>query len=624
MLLELHIRDFAIIERLQLHLESGFNVLTGETGAGKSIIIDALGMLRGEKTDAALVRAGCGRARVEGVFSLHDRPDIVPLLQEYGLWDEDDEQVVLTREISAESGRSTARINRRAVNTSVLREVGSRLVDIHGQHEGLSIFNTRTHLDMLDRFGDLVPLREQVSTLVASLRDLREQLGELRRNEARRVERIEELLLLLDDVQAAQPRPDEEHELLQERSVVQNAVRITELVSTAYAVLYQGEESGQYPSRAVIELLGLVAGDLEELARFDPAVAPLAEQATDLHYHLEDLASSVRAYRDGLDFDPRRLDAIEERLSLLRSLQRKYASDIAGLVERAANAEAEIERLEHSAEHIADLEAQEKTLRTELGMVATDLSRRRHTTGLERARLIDGAMHDLAMPHVRFAVGQEQREDAQGVPVPRSNQDPQAVQQTMALNGRAAASPDIEMVLLACDKTGIDQVEFLISPNPGEPLKPLARIASGGESARLLLALKSILSRVDSVPTLVFDEIEVGVGGRAGQVVGQKLWGITSSHQVICITHLPQVAAFADTHYAISKEVVEAAQSGTLQTRTSVRVLEPDQRVDELAAMLDGTPVSENSRASAREIIERAVLLKDEIGDRNQAVGNRS
>ncbi len=630
MLVELNISDFAIIDHLCLQMENGFHVLTGETGAGKSIIIDALGMLRGEKADATMVRAGTSRARVEGVFSLHAVPDIIPVLQEYDLWSEDDEQVVLTREISAESGRSTARINRRAVNTATLRDVGSRLVDIHGQHEGLSIFNTRTHLDMLDRFGGLLPLREQVSAALVRLNEVREQLADLHRNEARRVERIEELRFLLEDVQAADLHPNEEQELLQERSVVQNAARITDLVATAYATLYQGEESGKYPARPITEAMGIVANDMQELARLDPAATALSEQATDLHYHLEDLATNVRGYRDSLDFDPRRLDEIEERLTLIRSLQRKHGGDIATLLERAANAEAEIDRLENSAEHMADLEAQEARLRGELGTLAGDLSRQRHAIGAELARLIEGAMGDLSMPNVRFAVSQKLRPDPQGVPVnnAETGASPDGTgPEIEATNGTRQLSVfESEPVTVACDKTGIDQVEFLISPNPGEPLKSLARIASGGESARLLLALKSILSRVDNVPTLVFDEIDVGVGGRAGQVVGQKLWGITDNHQVICITHLPQVAAFADRHYAISKHVVESGDTGNLKTRTDVRSLTLDQRIDELAAMLDGTPVSEHSRASAREIIERAAAFKQYEATEQQAhvLGDRA
>lgn len=662
MLYELNISDFAIIDQLNLRLGRGFNVLTGETGAGKSIIIDALGMLRGEKAQPAMVRAGSARARIEGVFQLDRCPDVVPTLREYGLWEEEDEQVILTREISAESGRSVARINGRAVNAATLRDVGSRLIDIHGQHEGLSLFNTRTHLDMLDRFGALVALREEVGAHVARLRTIRTELDDLRQSEARRVERIEELRVLLEDVHQANLRPDEEQELLQERSVMQNAVRLGELASAAYALLAAGDESGSgVGARPIVEALGVVADNLDELARIDPTVEALASQATDLQYQLEDLASGLRDYRDRLDFDPRRLDEIEERLTLIRALQRKYGGNIATILERAANAEAEIDRLTHSADYLADLEAREAEQRVQIGLLASELSRRRRATGADLARQIEGAMGDLAMPRVRFAVQLARREEPQGVPVPAAPDEPvrsdQATrpdqagppdqtpptglgQQADTLN-QASQRPQLDVaeqpprqrakgqkraarqtsfvdmppdkptqtIRYAFDRTGIDQVEFLITPNPGEPLKPLAQIASGGESARLLLALKSILSRVDSIPTLVFDEIDVGVGGRAGQVVGQKLWAITDSHQVICITHLPQVAAFADAHVAISKEVVEAPTNGTLRTRTRLRTLDLEQQIDELAMMLDGTP-SEHSRASAREIIERAIAFK--------------
>ncbi|MFV9504171.1 MAG: DNA repair protein RecN [Oscillochloridaceae bacterium umkhey_bin13] len=578
MLLELQIRDFAIIDRLHLRLGEGFNVLTGETGAGKSIIIDALGTLRGEKVDVSFVRAGCPRARIEGVFGLDDCPQVVPLLREYDLLDDDDAQVILVREVSAESGRSVARINGRAVNTAVLREIGARLLDIHGQHEGLSLFNTRTHLELLDRFGDLLPLRDQLAATVTQLRQIRSELADLRQNEARRQQRIEELRFLIEDVTAAKLVPGEEEALLRERALVQNAARITSLASDAYADLYGGRESGRGPSRPVYELMSGVVGNLDELARLDPSIAALAQGARELHYQLEDLAANLRSYRLGLEFEPGRIDAIEDRLTVLRDLQRKYGGDLASLLERAQRAETEIERLSNSAAQIADLERQEAALLAELGTQASQLSERRQTVGVALAAQIEGAMTDLAMPHVRFQVGLNHEFAADGVLVA----------------GRH----------LAFDRTGVDRIEFLISPNPGEPLKPLAKIASGGESARLLLALKSILSRVDEVATLIFDEIDVGVGGRAGQVVGQKLWAMTVNHQVICITHLPQVAAFADAHYHISKLFEQE------RTRTNVQRLSTEQRVDELAAMLDGTP-SEHSRANAREIIERAMGWKE-------------
>src|SRR3954452_23321560 len=416
MLLELNIRDFAIIDRLSLRLEQGFNVLTGETGAGKSIIIDALGTLRGDRADPTFVRAGTERARVEGVLSISDRPDIVPVLTEYGLWDDEDEQVILSREVNGESGRSVARINGRAVSISVLREVGGRLVDIHGQHEGLSLFNTRTHGEMLDRFGGLLPQRAEVADKVAALRKVRDELAALRKAAASRAERIEELRFLLEDVGAAKLRPGEEAELLQERSLVQNGAKITDLVTSTYALLYEGDEAGRRQIKPVVESLGTVNDALSELARLDPSIARAAEQASELLYLLEDLAANVRGYRDGMEFDPARLDAIEDRLTLLRDMQRKYHGSIEQIVERAASAEAEIERLTHSAEHLADLEAQEAPLLAEIAALAGQLSRRRRAMGDQLAAAVEGAMRDLAMPNVRFFVSLEHEEDPKGVP----------------------------------------------------------------------------------------------------------------------------------------------------------------------------------------------------------------
>src|SRR5689334_16321911 len=396
MLLELNIKDFAIIERLSLRLEAGFNVLTGETGAGKSIIIDALGTLRGDRADPTFVRAGAERARVEGIFGIADRPNLIPVLEEYGLWDGEDEQIILSREINAGSGRSVARVNGRAVNSSVLREIGSRLVDIHGQHEGLSLFNARTHIDMLDRYGGLLPMREQVGAQVAALRRARDELASLRKAAASRADRIEELRFLLEDVGAAKLRGGEEAELLHERGLVQNSARITDLVTAAYTLLYAGEEGGRHPARPVVEMLGAVHEALDELAKLDVSLTRAAEQAGELLYTAEDLAASVRHYRDTMDFDAALLDAIEDRLTLIREMQRKYHGSVEQIVERAASAEAEIERLTHSDEHMAELEAQELRLRSDLGALAGELSLRRREVGDRLTEAIEGAMRDLA------------------------------------------------------------------------------------------------------------------------------------------------------------------------------------------------------------------------------------
>lgn len=579
MLLELHIRDFAIIDRLHLQLAPAFNVLTGETGAGKSIIIDALGTLRGDKVDPTLVRAGSTSARIEGVFTLDDCPEVGPVLDEYGLRDPDDEQVIIARDINAQTGRSVARINGRAVNTATLRDVGGRLVDIHGQHEGVSLFNWRTHLDILDRYGNLLPLRSEVGGIVERLRTVRTQLHDLRRSEARRQDRIEELQYQVEELTAAKLHAGEEAELNRERSLMQNSAKITQLVNHAYGLLAGSEEGGK-GTTGLADGMNKVVAALGELQRFDATLTPTVEQAQEVLYRLEDVTAAVRDYRDTLEFDPDRAEAIEERFTLLRTLQRKYGLMVDELIASVPQARTELDRLEHSAEHMADLETRESALLSELALRAADLSQRRRVVGVELARRIERSMSELAMPHVRFEVGCTLVPDPNGVALA---DDPKPV---------------------AFDRTGVDRAEFMLSPNPGEPLKPLVRIASGGESARLLLAMKSILSSVDVVPTLVFDEVDVGVGGRAGAVVGEKLWAMSDRHQVICITHLPQVAAFGDAHYTIVKRV-EAGR-----THSTVTPLGQDERVDEVAAMLDGTPVTAASRETARTMLQRAEQFK--------------
>jgi DNA repair protein RecN (Recombination protein N) len=575
MLIELQIRDFAIIDRLHLRFDEGFHVLTGETGAGKSIIIDALGTLRGDRTDATFVRAGAARARVEGVFSLQDAAHVLPLLRDYDVLDDDESQVILVREISAEGGRSVARINGRAVSGAVLREIGSRLIDIHGQHDGLSLFNPRTHIDMVDRYGELMPLRERVAARLQELRTIRNELHQLRSGEARRQERITELTFLIEDAAQARLRPGEAADLVRERTAVQHAARIGVLAEESYTRLYEGSDGRS--GRSVLELQRQVVQRLVELARLDGRADPMAAQAEELLYQLEDLAGVLRTYRLNMDDDPARLDAIEDRLTVIHELERKYALSADDILARAAEAQAEIDRLSESGRNAGVLEAAEAQALRLLAEAAADLSQRRRAVGTALSEQISAAMAALAMPNVRFAVAIDQQDDAAGPLV----------------GGRR----------VACDRHGVDRLEFLIAPNPGEPLKPLARIASGGESARLLLALKSILSGVDDVPTLVFDEVDIGVGGRAGHVVGQKLWGISAHHQVLCISHLPQVAAFGDAHFHIRKEY-----DGN-RTRTVVTRLSDGQRVEEIAAMLDGA-ASPHSRANAAEILERAAVWK--------------
>jgi DNA repair protein RecN (Recombination protein N) len=570
---ELTIQDFAIIDQIHLSFAAGFNVLTGETGAGKSIIIDAVSLLLGGRGGVDFVRAGAERAAIEGVFVLDDETQkiIEPLLAEDGLEGDDAAILILAREIR-QGGRSVSRVNGRAVSLKVLRSIGEHLVDIHGQTEHLSLMRVREHLELLDRYGGVWSLREQVADLVRQLRAVRRELGDLRRDERELARRVDLLSYQVNEIEAACLDLEEEEQLVQERTRLANAEQITELADEAYLALYEGGED----QASAVDLVQVAARALAGLGHLDASTAPLGEAVEATSYQLEDLARSLRDYRDQIEFNPRRLEQVEERLALLRNLQRKYGDSIEDVLAFAQQARQELETIEHSEERIVELEAEEEQLLREIGRVGAELSNLRRQVGERLATSIEAELEELNMARARFGVDLAWRDDAEGAYV----------------EGRR----------VAFELTGLDRVEFLVAPNVGEPLKPLVRVASGGETSRLMLALKTVLAQADRTPTLIFDEIDAGIGGRAGGVVGQKLWGLTAgdgdgphSHQVLCVTHLPQLAGYGDLHLRVSKGIVGE------RTVTGVRSLTREEREQELAGMLG--VVTAKSLASAREML---------------------
>jgi DNA repair protein RecN (Recombination protein N) len=570
---ELTIRDFAIIEHLDLRFGPGLNVLTGETGAGKSIIIDSVNLLLGGRGSADFVRADADRAIIEGLFFLDEetRAILEPLLVQDGLEGDEPATLYLSREIRR-GGRSVCRVNGRAVLLKTLRAMGQHLVDIHGQTEHLSLMRVREHIDLLDRYGELWPLRDQVSDLVIELRSARRELGNLRRDARELARRIDLLQYQVREIEAAQLEPGEQEELTQERTRLANAEQLRELADEAYRALFEGDEERS----SAVDLLQSVSRALGGLARLDPSTAPLGEAAEAASYQLEDLAETLRDYREQVEFNPKRLEQVEDRLALLRSLQRKYGDSIEDVLAFADRAGQELEVIEHSEDRIAELEEKEERLLHDIGRVGTQLSARRKEAGGRLAKGIEVELEELSMARARFGVDVAWRGASDG------------------------AYADGERV--AFDLTGLDRVEFLVAPNVGEPLKPLVRIASGGETSRLMLALKSVLAQADRTPTLIFDEIDAGIGGRVGAVVGEKLWGLTigdagkvRNHQVLCVTHLPQLASYGDQHLRVQKGIVDD------RTVTDVQSLEGSEREQELAGML-GT-ITDRTLASAREML---------------------
>ncbi|HIC94355.1 MAG TPA: DNA repair protein RecN [Anaerolineae bacterium] len=580
MLAELYIKNFAIIEELHLRFGPGFNVLTGETGAGKSIIVDAVSTLLGGRAETGVIRSGADEARVEGIFLLNKAMQevILPILRRDGLEGEDEETLILAREIRR-GGRSICRVNGRAVTLKVLEEIGRRLVDIHGQTEHLSLFRVREHLDLLDRYGRLWPLRERVAAKVRELRQVRQELEGLLRDERELARRADLLAYQVREIASANLRVGEEEELESERARLANAERLMELADEAYRALYEGEE-GQL---SAIDLLGQVARNLAELERLDPGLRGQQQVAEEAACQLEELARSLRAYRDTIEYNPARLQQVEERLDLIYGLKRKYGDSIAEILAFGEEAQRELESIVHSEERVEELRAREDALLHEIGELASRLSAERRAAGDRLAKAVEAELAELGMRGARFAVAIERREAEDGAWV----------------EGRR----------YAFDERGLDRVEFLIAPNVGEPLKPLAKIASGGEASRLMLALKTVLSAADKTPILIFDEIDAGIGGRAGGVVGRKLWSLTAEaspdgvgHQVLCVTHLPQLACYGDVHFKVAKDVVGG------RTIASARALSEEERVEELAAML-GTATAV-TRQNARELLERVKEVK--------------
>ncbi len=569
MLSELFIRNFAIIEEVRLRLDPGFNVMTGETGAGKSIILDAVALVLGERADSTVVRSGSDQAYVEATFTLEPalRDVMRPVLEAEGL-DEDgdgDQYVVLSREMRA-NGRHICRVNGRTVSLAILRQVAEPLIDIHGQGEHLSLLRPRAHLPLLDGFGGLDEERRQVAREVQKLHAVQRELAELQRSQRDMAQRMELLQFKAQEIGEAALQPDEEETLRIERVRLANAEQLGRFAAEAVALLLSADDERP----AVIDLLGRVEHTVTQLVKLDETRAETLSDLQGLGFQLNELAADIQTYLESLEYDPRRLNHVEGRLELINILKRKYGeSDITGLLAAQERAENDLKALENSEVRTAELEAEQEAYLRRIGEMALALSGRRREAARHLSASVERHLAELKMEGARFAVDFQTQPAATGCYVARGGEEER----------------------LAFDQTGIDQVEFLISANPGEPLKPMAKVASGGETARLMLALKAALAQVDSTPTLIFDEIDQGIGGRVGDIVGYKLWNLAkeANHQVVVVTHLPQLAGYGDAHFHVSKAVADG------RTTTHVANLDRPRRVRELAAMLgtqDETAVS--------------------------------
>jgi DNA repair protein RecN (Recombination protein N) len=549
MLLNLTITNFAIIDRLEVQFEDGFNVLTGETGAGKSIILDAFGLLLGDRARPDLVRAGADEATVEALFDLNGREDLRQSFVESGF--PVDEELVLRRIVQS-SGRSRAYVNGSLVTLTQLQPLAEQLVTVCGQHEHQSLLKRNVHLAILDRYG---ALDEQVSAYrdsYKSMQGVAQQLERLDEAERDRQQRLDFLRHQADEIEVAKLSVEEEETLLAERLLLQNSERLAGITRGGYEALYDG-------SGAVCEILGGLADNLKSVAEIDRELGSLAKTIQRSLFDLEDVSAQLRSYLGRIAFEPERLETIEERLSVLTRLKRKYAPAVSDILSLKNEFDREIIALENAGETRERLVCELTDLSDKNRQLGKALSVSRQQVAQKLAAALVDELDDLVMPGASFEVS-------------FSSMD----------------QPGYE---------GLERIEFLVSLNPGEPLMPVAKVASGGELSRLMLALKRLAPDAESVPTVIFDEVDAGIGGAAATAVGRKLQAVSRTAQILCVTHLPQVAAFAGHHHRVVKRELEG------RTLTAMEHISGEERIEEMARMLGGAQVTEQSLLHAKELI---------------------
>ncbi len=567
MLLELRVSNFALIEDLSFNFNTGFNVLSGETGAGKSIVIGAISLLLGERAAIEQIRQGKEIAYVEGVICLEgSRKEIIKLLLgEAGI--ELADELILAREVYS-SGRSVARVNGRAVPVSFLKELGRYLVDLHGQHQHQSLLRSEEHLDLLDSFGGekITAARKKLEAMFQKRQDLKNELSLLGSDSTERERKLEVYEYQLNEIKQADLNSGEDEELTEREKILANAEKLWNLAAEAYSVLYAG--GNELQSEAVLDKVNNAKALIEQASRIDSNLSALLELLESAAAQLEEVSYGLRDYQANFEFDPSELSMIQERQNIIKDLKRKYGSTIEEIQDFAGRVEDEMERLKNSETRAISLEEEIKELEGRLHEESAVLNKLRRDTAQQIEQQLEAILNELALPGARFEIRFTEREEL--------------------------------------TPSGLDRIEFMFSANRGENVKPLTKIISGGEVSRVMLALKTILARQDLVPTLIFDEADAGIGGATVQTVAEKLAQLSMFHQVLCVTHSPQIAAMADAHYSLFKETIDD------RTLTRATLLDSDQRRKELARMLDGAGIDQVSLKHVDSVIKRARRFKDQ------------
>ncbi|MDW8109087.1 MAG: DNA repair protein RecN [Candidatus Kryptonium sp.] len=564
MLRSLYVKNYALIEEIQVEFKSGLNIITGETGAGKSILIDALGLILGERASSEVVRKGADKTVVEGVFYVGGNKKIKRILEENGIEFSDD--LILRREVSVK-GQSRCFANDTPISLAVMKEIGNHLVDLHGQHEHQSLLRIETHIELLDDFGGLLGMVEEFRKEIHKLENLYKQLDELKQKEKLLKEKRELYEFQLKEIETVNPQIGEIEELESELKLLENAEKLYEATAQIYSLLYGSEKS-------VHDLMVVVRNQLEDLSTIDKRFQSYVEEARSAQAIIDEITNFIQNYNSRIEFNPERLEFIRERLHALNRLKKKYGGDIEKVIEYRDKIKQEIELAENFEEEISKLEKKINEQIKVCSEIAERLSSKRREVAEIVSEAIVGVLAELGIENARFEVKIENR--------PKKS-------------GRCYVKLGDE-----CYETtsrGIDFVEFFISTNIGEDPKPLVKVASGGEVSRIMLALKSVLAKSERLPLLVFDEIDTGISGRIAQKVGQSLKNLSKYHQIITITHLPQIASLADTHFVAEKVI----QDGRAVTK--IRELGIEERIREIAKLMSGEEITQASIESAKELM---------------------
>jgi DNA repair protein RecN (Recombination protein N) len=571
MLSELHIKNYALIDELHLSFDSGLTVFTGETGAGKSILIDALNQVLGNRADSNSIRTESSTSTVEALFDIHALTHLPTLLDELGYVLDDPEQLILRRELSR-NGKNRCWIGGQISTLATLQQVGQELVDMHGQHEHQSLLKSSKQLDTLDEFGGTFLLRQKVREMFGHVRDIREELEHLKQSDSQKQSRIELYRHQINEIESAELKEEEEESLTQQRQFFRHSEQLLRLTTLILAELNgsESDHAGMIPS------LGKIRSAFRELQSVDSTLENLDKQLEPVEITLEQMYREMTAYLEKVNMDPQRLEQIEERLDIIHRLKRKYQTNTIGeLLALLAKWKNELEGLAHQEERIGELEKQLHQATKELSATAVQLSEKREGAGKQLSKKIQTELAELGMKHASFQISVRRKKDP---------------------NGWISHAGEC----YAISSTGIDDNEFLFSANAGEPVKPLSKVISGGELSRVMLALKTIFAKADRIPTLIFDEIDVGIGGAMASTVARKLQEIALLHQVLVITHLPVIAASAKNHFRVNKV------QDTKRTVAQISRLEGEDRVQEIARMTSGDMVSKASITHAKELLAQS------------------